>query len=174
MFIVDLEHMLKVLLPPHAAVSHHQLCRVKGQPLRMTTLLRQSNFRGSSFGNIWCCPLCPTGATGRLATISPSSGLLPPMVLGGLTTSGGSFVRGGVKCDSPPSGLSWRLYCLLIWGCSLARWWLMERWCHLGNAQHQHRQHLSPLGWSPWTWHLLCPSMPLYSAPNHVGPPNAR
>ena len=136
MLIVDLEHMLKVLLPPHAAVFCHQLHRVMGQGLRTTALLRQSDFRGSSWGNIWCCPLCTPGVTGRPAPITPTSGLLPPTVLGGLTTHGGSFVRGGVKCDSPPRGLSRQLYRMLIQGCSLARSWLTDRWCHLGSTQH--------------------------------------
>ena len=52
MLIVDLEHMLKVLLPPCAEVFHCQLHRVVGQTLRTTAPLRQSNFRGGSLGNI--------------------------------------------------------------------------------------------------------------------------
>ena len=134
MFIVDLEHILKVLPPPPTAVSHCQPHRVVGRGLHMTASLRWGDFRGGSWGNIWCCPLCTPGATGRLASVTPSSGLLPPTVLSGLTSCGGSSVRGGVKCDSPPSGLSWWLYRLLIWSCSLARSWLMEWRCHLGGG----------------------------------------
>ena len=66
----------------------------------------------------------------------PSSGLLPPAVLSGLTGLGSSSVRGGLNCDSPPSGLSWHLYRLLIQGGSFARSWLMEWQCHMGSTQH--------------------------------------
>ena len=141
-------------------------------------------------GNVWCCPrgeitllmrhlptcllLHSPGVTGRFATISPPSSPLSPAVLRALTTSGCSFINGGVKSDSPPSRLAWQLYHLLVWSCWLARWWLTDRQCHLRSVQCRHGQHLSLLGQSPWTLHQLCPSMPFYSSPNLYGPPNAR
>ena len=150
MLVVDLEHMLKVLSPSCTTVFGCQLHRIMGQSPCLTAPLRRSTFRCCSWGNIWCCPrgkitlltrhlptcllLHSPGATGRSATISPSSSPLSPAVLGALTTSGGSFVDGGVESDSPPSRLAWQLYHLLVRSCWLARWWLMERWCHLGSV----------------------------------------
>ena len=138
----------------------------------MAASLRWSDFRGGSWGNIWCCPLCTPGATGQPASITPSSGLLPPTVLSGFTGCGGSSVREGVKCDSPPSGLSQWLYHLLILGCSPARSWLTEWQCHLEGVWHRHRWRWGLLAWSPWAWHQLHPSMPPHSTPNYLRPPN--
>ena len=44
MFIVDLEHILKVLPPTPAAVSLHQLHRVVGRGLHTTASLRRGDF----------------------------------------------------------------------------------------------------------------------------------
>ena len=161
--------------------------RVKSLPDRP---LRQGTFRCCSWGNIWCCPggeitllmrrlptcllLHSPGATGRSATVSPPSSPLSPVVLGALTASGGSFINGGVESDSPPSRLAWQLYCLLVWSCWLAGWWLMERRCHLRSAWCRRGQRLSPLGQSPLTLRQLCPSVPFYSSPNLYGPPDVR
>ena len=147
MLVVDLEHMLKVLSPSHAMVFGGQLHRIMGQSPRLTAPLRQSTLRCCSWGNVGCYPggeitllmrclptcllLCSPGATGRSATISPTSSPLSLVVLGALTTSGGSFVNRGVKSDSPPSRLAWRLYPLLVQSCWPARWWLTERQYHL-------------------------------------------
>ena len=48
----------------------------------------------------------------------------------------GQLCQGGFHCDSPTSGLSQQLYCLLIGSGSLARSWLTEQWCHLGSTRH--------------------------------------
>ena len=188
--LVDLEHMLQVLSPSCTMVFGGQSCGITGQSPCPTTPLRRSTFRCCGWGNVWCCPggeitllmrrlptcllLYSPGATGRLATISLPSNLLSPMVLGALTTSGGSFINGGVESDSPPSRFAWQLYHLLVWSCWLARWWLMERQCHLSSVQCQRGWCWSLLDQSPWTLHHLCPSMPFYSGPNLYGPPNAR
>ena len=143
--VVDLEHMLKVLFPSRSMVFGGQSCRIMGQSPCSTAQLRWGTFRCCGWGNVWCCPrgeitilmsCLPTclllhslGVTGRSATISPPSSPLSPTVLRALTTSGGSFINGGVKSDSPPHGLAWWLYHLLVWGYWLTRWWLMERWC---------------------------------------------
>ena len=160
--VVDLEHMLKVLFPSHTMVFGGQSCRITGQSPCPIALLRWGTFRCCSWGNIWCCPrgeitlltrrlptcllLYSPGATGRSITISPPSSPLSPTVLEALTTSGGSFIDGGVESDSPPGRLAWRLYHLLVQSCWPARWWLMERRCHLRSAWCRHGWHLSPLG----------------------------
>ena len=174
--------MLKVLFPSCAMVFGGQSCRITGRSPCPTAPLRWGTFRSRGWRNIWCCPrgeitllmrclptcllLYSPGATGRSATISPPSSYPSPAVLGTLTTSGGSFINGGVESNSPPSRFAWWLYHLLVRSCWLARWWLRERRYHLRSAQCRHGQCQSPLGWSPWTLHHLCPSVPFYSGPN--------
>ena len=104
----------------------------------------------------------------------PAPSPLSPAVLQALTTSGGSFIDGGVKSDSPPSRLAWQLYRLLVRSCWPTRWWLTERRCHLRSVQRRCGRHLSPLGQTPWTLCQLCPSVPFCSSPNLYGPPYAR
>ena len=127
--VVDLEHMLKVLFPSHAMVSGGQSCGIMGQSPCLTARLRRGTFRCCGWGNVWCCPrgeitlllrrlhthllLHSPGVTGRLATVSPPPSPLSPMVLRALTTSGGSFINGGVESDSPPGRLAWQLYCFV-------------------------------------------------------------
>ena len=48
MLIVDLEHMLKIFLPPTAAEFCCQQCRVMAGGLCMAASLRQSDFQGGS------------------------------------------------------------------------------------------------------------------------------
>ena len=55
-FVVDLEHMLKVLFPSRAAVFGGQLCGITGQSPHPTTRLGWGAFRCCGWGNIWCCP----------------------------------------------------------------------------------------------------------------------
>ena len=188
--VVDIEHMLKVLFPSHTTVFGGQSCGITGQSPCLTARLRQGTFRCCGWGNVWCCPggqitllmrCLPTclllhspGVTGRSATVSSPSSPLSLMVLGALTTSGGSFINGGVKSDSPLGRLAWWLYHLLVRSCWPARWWLTERRCHLRSVWCQHGWHLSPLGQTPWTLCQLCPSMPFCSGPHLYGPPNTR
>ena len=149
--VVDPEHMLKVLFPSHTTVFSGQSCGITVRSPCQTTPLRWGIFRCHGWGNIWCCPggevtlltrclptcllLYSPGVTGRSATISPPSSHRSPAVLRALTASGGSFTNGGVKSDSLPSKFAWQLYRLLVWSCWPARWWLMERWCHLRSVQ---------------------------------------
>ena len=181
--------MLKVLFPPCAMVFGGQSYRVMRQSPCQTAQLRQGTFRCHGWGNIWCCPggeitllmrrlptclfLYSPGTTGRLAAISPPSSYQSPAVLGTLTASGGSFINGGVKSNSPPSRFAWQLYRQLVWSPWLARWWLTERQCHLRSAWCC-GWHWSLLGQSPWTLCHLCPRVPFYSGPNLYGPPDAR
>ena len=144
--------MLKVLFPSRTMVFAGQSCGIMGQSPCPTAPLRRGTFRCCCWWNVWCCPrgeiilltrCLPTclllhspGVTGRSATVSPPSSPLSPVVLGALTTSEGSFIDGGVQSDSPPGRLAWQLYRLLVRSCWQARWWLMERWCHLRSVRH--------------------------------------
>ena len=182
--------MLKVLYPFCATVFGGQSCGIMGRSPCLTSPLRRGIFRCRGWGNIWGCPggeitllmrwlhtrllLHPPGVTGRSATVSLPSSYRSPTVLGTWTTSGGSFINGGVESDSPPSGLAWQLYYLLVWSCRPARWWLMERWCHLRGVQRQRGLCLSLLGQTPWTLRQLCTSLSFYRGPNLYGPPDAR
>ena len=57
-----------------------------------------------------------TGGPGLIISVT---GSLSPMTIGILTTYCCNFISGGVKGDSSPLGLDWRLHRLLIWGCRL-------------------------------------------------------
>ena len=95
--VVDLEHMLQVLSPSCAMVFGGQSCGITGRSPCPTASLRWGTFRCCGWGNVWCCPggeitlltrrlptcllLHSPEATGRLATVSPPSSPLSPMVL---------------------------------------------------------------------------------------------
>ena len=193
--VVDLEGMLKVLLPPSTPVFGSHPYRIMRGSSHMTAPLGQGTLRCCSWGNVGRYPrgeitllmrhlltglldggllLCFPGATGRSATVIPTSGTLSPTALGSLTTSGSGFVSGGVESDSPPSRLAWQLYCLLVQSCWLAGWWLMERWCHLRSMWCQSRWHLSLMDQSPWSLCQLHLSVPFQSGPHLCRPPNGR
>ena len=99
---------------------------------------------------------------GRPGVIISAASSLPPMTIGVLTTRGRKFISGGVEGDSPPLRLTWRLHCLLIWGCwpTPGGWeWLVQGWCHLRGLWW----------WGLWQWALqhLSPqhlSLPFYSS----------
>ena len=139
MLIVDLEHMLKVFPPPTTVESCHQLHRVMARGLCTTASLRGSDFRGASWGEHLVLPLVHPRGDWLTSLHHPVLWSLASHGLEWFDWLGGSSVRGRVNCDSPPSGLSQWLYCLLIQGCSPTRSWLMEWWCHLGGTQCQHR-----------------------------------
>ena len=115
---------------------------------------------------------CSLGRTGGLGVIILTSSSLPPATIGVLTAHGRKFIGGGVEGDSPPLRLTWRLHCLLIWGCWLTPrgWeWLVQGWCHLKSLQW----------WGLWRWgqrHLSpqCLSLPFYSSSYLGGPPHGR
>ena len=112
------------------------------------------------------------GVTGRLGVIILALSSLPPVTIGILTACSHKFVSGGVKGDSPPLRLTWRLHHLLVWGCwpTPKGWeWLAQRWCHLRSLWH----------WSLRCWSLWCHSpqrlsLPVYSGSQLGGPPHRR
>ena len=64
----------------------------------------------------WLCthhPWYASWVTDGSATVSPPSHGRPSVVLC-CTTHGGGFICGGVRNDSPPCGLLWQLYHLLV------------------------------------------------------------
>ena len=63
-FVVDPEHMLKVPLPPTAAVFHSHLCQTGASRLEMTAGLGLGVSLGGSRGSVSCSPSAPSGATG--------------------------------------------------------------------------------------------------------------
>ena len=95
-FVVDPEHMLKVLIPPRTLEFGGQSCRIMGCGPWPTTQLRWGTFRCRGW-NILCCPggeitllmrrlhtrlfWHPPGVTGRWATIFPPSSCQSPAVL---------------------------------------------------------------------------------------------
>ena len=87
----------------------------------------------------WLCTrsiLHTSGVTGGLATTSPPSCARSSTVLWIGATRGGGLVCGGIRSGSPPCGLLWQLYRLLIWHGRLPWWQLVKRWHHL---EHTHR-----------------------------------
>ena len=179
--------MLQVL-PPSAAI------KVCCQPHRITEggPCLTSPLRLGSFRCWWCwwgtrhqpggqitllmqqlhtlCARYTSWATDRSAAVSPPSHCRSSMVLC-CTTHGGGFICGGVRNDSPPHGLLWQLYRLLV-GCGWLLWaWLSERQRHLGCTWHRHGWCWHPLGQSAW---MGRPRNPLHCAPQPSRPPDPR
>ena len=186
-FVIDPEDMLQVLPLTTAAKLCCQLHGItEGRPWP-TSLLRLGSFRcwwwwdtGHQCGGqitllMWWLHTCPilhaSGATGRSAAASLPSRARSSMVLWTCTTHGGGFIRGRIRSNSPPHGLLWWLYRLLVGHGRPLRAWLSERRCHLGCTRHQRGQCLHPLGQSAWMW---CPHDPLHCAPQPDGPPYPR
>ena len=186
--VVDLEDMLQVL-PPSPAIKiccqPHGITEGRPWP---TSSLRLGSFR--CWWRQWDTRCQPGGqialltrrlhtllpqytswATDRSAATSPPSCARSSMVLWIGATHGGGFICKGVRNDSPPHGLLWQLYRLLV-GHGWMLWaWLSERRHHLGHAQCQRGWCWHPLGQSAWTGH---PHNPLRCAPQPVGPPDPR
>ena len=62
-FVVDLEHVLKVPLPPTAVVFHSHLCWTGASRLGMMAGLELGISLGSSRGSVSCHPSAPSGVT---------------------------------------------------------------------------------------------------------------
>ena len=150
-FVVDPEDMLQVLPPTTATKVCHQPCGiVEGGPW-LTSPLRLGSFRCWWWWDTGHQPrgqitllmqllhthllLHTSGATDGSATTSPPSCARSSKVLCTHATHGGGFICGGISSDSPPHGLLWQLYRLLIW-CGRLLWWrLAKRQHRLGCAR---------------------------------------
>ena len=76
-----------------------------------------------------------SGVTGRSATTSPPSCARSSTVLWIGPTCGGSPICGGIRSGSPPHGLLWWLYHLLI-QCGQPPSWRLVNQRHLGHTWH--------------------------------------
>ena len=149
-FVVDPEDMLQILPPTTATKICRQLCGiVEGRPWP-TSPLRLGSFRcwwwwntgrrpgGQTALLMWrlCTRLIlhASGVIDGSAATSPPSRVRSSTVLWTCTAHGGGFIHAGNRSDSPPCGLLWRLYCLLIWRGWLPWWRLVKRRHHLGCA----------------------------------------
>ena len=96
-FVVDLEHTLKVPSPSTAVVFCCHLGRVRASGPEMMTGLRLHVSPGDSRGSIGCHPLASSGVTDWSASDVPSPGLLPSAVGDGLVgcRSGSVWGRSG-------------------------------------------------------------------------------
>ena len=137
--VVDPEDMLQVLPPPTATKVCCQLCGITEGGPWPTSSLRLGSFRcwwwwwttGHQPGGqiallTWWLHTRPilhaSGVTGRLAAASLPSRARSSTVLWICTTHRGGFIRRGIRSDSSPHGLPWRLYRLLI-RCGWPLWW---------------------------------------------------
>ena len=149
-FVVDPEDMLQVLLPTTTAKFRRQLRGITEGGPWPSSPLRLGSFQCWWWWNTGHQPggqialltwrLCThlprhaSGVTDRSAAASPSSHARSSVVLCTCATHGGSFICGGISSDSPPHGLLWQLYRLLI-RCGRPPWWrLAKRWHRLGCA----------------------------------------
>ena len=138
-FVVDPEDMLQVLPPTTAMKFCHQPCGIAEGGPWLTSLLRLGSFRCWWWWNTGHQPggqialltwqlhthliLHASGVTDGSAATSPPSCVRSSTVLWTCATHGGSFIHGGIRSDSPPCGLLWRLYRLLIWHGQPPWWW---------------------------------------------------
>ena len=150
-FVVDPEDMLQVLPPTTATKVCRQPSRIaEGRPW-LTSPLRLGPFRcwwwwdtrrrpGGQIALLTrrLCTHLPrhtSGATDGSAATSPPSCARSSTVPCKCATHGGSFICGGDSSDSPPHGLLWWLYRLLIWHGRPPWWQLAKRRCHLRHAR---------------------------------------
>ena len=130
-FVIDLKDMLQVLPPTTAVKLCRQPCGIMEGGPWLTSPLGLGSFRcwwwwwgtrhqpGGQIALLaWqlhtCLAQYTSWVTDGSATMSLPSRCRPSMVLCVGAAHGGSFTCGGVRDDSPPCGLLWWLYCLLV------------------------------------------------------------
>ena len=91
-FVVDLEHMLKVSSPPTGMIFCSHLCWIGVSGTGTTAGLVLGVCLGHSQGSIGCYPSSPSGVTGLSASDAPSPGLLPSSVRDGMVRGRSSSV----------------------------------------------------------------------------------
>ena len=145
--------MLQVLPPSTAMKVCCQPCRIMEGGPWLTSPLRLGSLRcwwwwwdtGCRSGGqitllMWrlrtSLPRYTSWVTDGSAAASPPSRARSSTLLWICTTHRGGFICGDVRNNSPPCGLLWQLYRLLV-GCGWPfQAWLSERQHRLGHARH--------------------------------------